>query len=117
MVKQRLGTSSLGCLVSVLFVAAVAYFGVSIGNHFFKFYQYQDAMRQEVRFAAHNSDAQMLHNLRDQVDSLGLPESAGEVTIQREGHHIQMESEYYVHIEIPLMVREKRFNPHAEGLF
>ena len=84
MVKQRLGTSSLGCLVSVLFVAAVAYFGVSIGNHFFKFYQYQDAMRQEVRFAAHNSDAQMLHNLRDQVDSLGLPESAGEVTIQRE---------------------------------
>ncbi len=117
MVNRRHGISSLGCLTMVLFVGAVAYFGVTIGNHFFKFYEYQDAMRQEVRFAAHNSDAQILHNLREQVDSLRLPESAAEVTIQRDGHHIEMESEYYVHIEIPLMVREKRFNPHAEGLF
>jgi hypothetical protein len=28
-----------------------------------------------------------------------------------------MESEYYVHIELPMMVREIRFNPHAEGIF
>ena len=117
MVTSRRGLSSLGCLVMLLLFAAVVYFGMSIGEHFFQFYQYQDAMRQEVKFAAHNSDALILRHLREKADSLGLPEAAGEVTLQRDGRHIEVESEYYVHIELPLIVREKRFNPHAEGIF
>jgi hypothetical protein len=117
MVTPRQGISTLGCLVSVLLFAAVVYFGLNIGEHYFNFYQYQDAMRQEVKFAAHNSDALILRHLRERADSLGLPEAAGEVTLQRDGRHIEMESEYYVHIELPLMVREVRFNPHAEGIF
>ena len=117
MVTPRKGISTLGCLVSVLLFAAVVYFGLNIGEHYSNFYQYQDAMRQEVKFAAHNSDALILRHLRERADSLGLPEAAGEVTLQRDGRHIEMESEYYVHIELPLMVREVRFNPHAEGIF
>ncbi len=117
MVTPRRGISSLGCLVTLLLVAAVIYFGINIGEHFFRFYQYQDAMRQEVKFAAHNSDALILRHLRERADSLGLPEAAGEVTLQRDGRHIEVESEYYVHLELPLIVREKRFNPHAEGIF
>jgi len=90
---------------------------VNIGEVYFRFFQYQDAMRQEVRFATHNSDDVILRHLQAQVDSLGLPEAAGEVTLQRDGRHIEMESEYYEHIELPLFVREVRFNPHAEGIF
>jgi hypothetical protein len=101
----------------LLLVSAAVYFGVNAGEVFFRFYQYKDAMRQEVRFAAHNSDAAILRRLRLQADSLGLPEAAGEVTLQRDGRHIEMESEYYEHIELPLFVREIRFNPHAEGIF
>lgn len=117
MVTPRRGISSLGCLVMLLLFAAVVYFGLNIGEHYFRFYQYQDSMRQEVKFAAHNSDALILRHLRERADSLGLPEAAGEVTLQRDGRHIEVESEYYVHIELPLMVREVRFNPHAEGIF
>jgi hypothetical protein len=117
MVTARRGLSSLGCLFMLLLAAAVIYFGVNIGDHYFSFYQYQDSMRQEVKFAAHNSDALILRHLRERADSLGLPEAAGEVTLQRDGRHIEIESEYYVHIELPLMVREVRFNPHAEGIF
>ncbi|MEP6730393.1 MAG: hypothetical protein ABJE10_07135 [bacterium] len=117
MVTTRRGISSLGCLVTLLLLAAAGYFGVGIGEHYFRFYQYQDSMRQEVKFAAHNSDAQILRHLRERADSLGLPEAAGEVTLQRDGRHIEMESEYYVHLELPLIVREQRFNPHAEGIF
>ncbi len=117
MVRTRAGLTSLGCLVTLLCLAAVVYFGISVGEHFFRFFQYQDAMRQEVKFAAHNSDALILRHLRQKADSLGLPEAAGEVTLQRDGRHIEIESEYYVHIELPLMVREHRFNPHAEGIF
>ncbi|MDB4917152.1 MAG: hypothetical protein JWM95_4796 [Gemmatimonadetes bacterium] len=117
MVNARRGTSSLGCLVTLLLLAAAIYFSVSIGEHFWRFYQYQDSMRQEVRFAAHNSDALIVRHLRERADSLGLPEAAGEVTVQRDGRHIGVEAEYYVHIELPLFVREVRFDPHAEGVF
>jgi hypothetical protein len=117
MVTSRRGLSSLGCLVMLLLAAAVIYFGMSIGEHYFRFYQYQDAMRQEVRFAAHNSDQAIIRRLQQQADSLGLPEAAGVVTLQRDGRHIALESEYYEHIELPLTVREVHFNPHAEGIF
>ena len=117
MVTQRRGVSSLGCLVLLLLAAAAIYFGINIGEHYFRFYQFQDSMRQEVKFAAHNSDALILRHLRERADSLGLPEAAGEVTLQRDNRHITLESEYYVHIELPAMVREVRFNPHAEGIY
>jgi hypothetical protein len=117
MVSARRGTSTLGCLFALLLLSAAGYFAVNIGEVFFRFYQYKDAMRQEVRFAAHNSDAVILRHLQQQADSLGLPEAAGEVTLQRDGRHIEIESEYYEHIELPLMVREFHFNPHAEGIF
>jgi hypothetical protein len=117
MVRPRTGSSSLGCLFALLLLSAACYFAVNIGEVYFRFYQYKDAMRQEVRFASHNSDQVILRHLRAQADSLGLPEAAGEVTLQRDGRHIEIESEYYEHIELPLFVREVRFNPHAEGIF
>jgi hypothetical protein len=117
MVTPRRGITSLGCLFTILVVAAIVYFGVTIGEHYFRFYQYQDAIRQEVRFAAHNNDNQISRHLREQADSLGLPEAAGEVTIQRDGRHIEIESEYYDRIELPMFVREVRFNPHGEGIY
>jgi hypothetical protein len=117
MVRSRQGSSSLGCLFALLLLSAAVYFGVNIGEVYFRFFQYQDAMRQEVRFASHNSDQIILRHLRAQADSLGLPEAAGEVTLQRDGRHIEIESEYYEHIELPLYVREVHFNPHAEGIF
>ncbi|MBA3672629.1 MAG: hypothetical protein H0W68_11510 [Gemmatimonadaceae bacterium] len=113
----RRGSSSLGCLFTLLLIAAVGYFGVNAGEHYFRFYQYQDSMRQEVRFAAHNSDAVILRHLVQRADSLGLPEAAGDVALQREGRHIEIQSEYYVHIELPGIVREVHFSPHAEGIF
>jgi hypothetical protein len=117
MVTRRHGRSSLGCLVSLLFLAVAIYFGMNIGETYLKFYQFQDAMRQEVRFAQHNNDAVILRHLRARADSLGLPEAAGEVILQRDGRHIEIESEYYQHIELPGYVRELHFNPHAEGIF
>jgi hypothetical protein len=74
-------------------VVGSGYFAVNVGEVYFRFYQFQDGMRQEVRFASHNSDQVILRHLRAQADSLGLPEAAGEVTLQRDGRHIEIESE------------------------
>lgn len=117
MVTPRRGAGSLGCLVTLLLVATVGYFAVNAGEVYFRFYQYQDAMKQEVRFAARNPDAVILRHLRTKVDSLGLPETAGDVSLQRDGRHIEIEADYYEHVELPLMVREIHFHPSASGIF
>lgn len=117
MVRRRTGKSALGCLFTLLVLAVILYFGVNVGETYFRFYQFQDAMKQEVRFAAHNSDATILRRLRAQADSLGLPEAAGVVSLQRDGRYIELESDYYEHIELPLTVREVHFNPRAQGIF
>ena len=101
MVRPRSGSSTLGCLFVLLLL--------SDDEHVFNF--------GIGRFASHNNDQVILRHLRAQADSLGLPEAAGEVTLQRSARHIEIESEYYEHIELPLFVREVRFNPHAEGIF
>jgi hypothetical protein len=117
MVTPRRGSSSLGCLFTLLVLAAVVYFGINVGEVYFRYYQYKDAMRQEVRFAAHNNDAVIVRHLQEEADSLGLPDAAHKVLVQRDGRHIEVEAEYYEHVELPLMVREVYLNPHAEGIF
>ena len=80
-----------------------------------RFYRYQDAMRQEVRFARKFSDDAIKRRLRALADSLGLPEEAGHVTVRRNATSISVWSEYYEHVEMPLFLREIYFNPSAEG--
>jgi hypothetical protein len=113
----RRGASSVGCLVSLLLAAAALYFGVNIGRVYWRFYQYQDAMKQEARFAARNSDDQIKAHLLSLADSLGLPESAGKVRVRRNARHISISTSYYERIELPLVVREVLFTPQAEWTF
>jgi hypothetical protein len=111
----RRGRSSLGCLFVLLLVAAALYFGVNIGEVYWRFYEYQDAMRQEVRFAAQIPDDRMKLHLSALADSLGLPEEATDVTIDRSKTDISVSAEYSEQVELPLFVRQIRFKPHAEG--
>jgi hypothetical protein len=99
----------------LLVVAAVLYFGVNIGEVYWRFYEYEDAMRQEVRFAAQIPDERMKLHLSALADSLGLPEEAGDVTIDRTKTDISVSAEYSEQVEFPLFVRQIRFKPHAEG--
>ena len=115
MVRARRGRSSLGCLISLLLVAAVAYFGVNAGEMYLRYYRFRDAMGQEVRFAGQKSDEAIRRRLAALADSLGLPEAAGRVQVRRDGRRITVSSEYYERIELPLTVREVRFAPHAYG--
>lgn len=114
MVTQR-GRSSLGCLFVLLLIAAVLYFGVNIGEVYWRFYEFEDAMRQEVRFAPQISDDRIKLHLSALADSLGLPEEAADVTINRTKTDISVSAEYSEQVEFPLFVRQIRFKPHAEG--
>lgn len=112
---SRQARSSLGCLLVLLLVAAALYFGVNIGEAYWRFYQYEDAMRQEVRFAKQIPDDRIKLHLSALADSLGLPEEASEVNIDRTPDSISVSAEYSEQVEFPLFVRQIRFKPHAEG--
>ncbi len=117
MVNARRGTSSIGCLFSLLVLAAVVYFGVNVAEAYWRFYQFRDDMQVEVSFAAHNTNDVILTRLRAAADSLGLPESAGHVVIRRVRNSIAIESFYDEPVELPGHVRELHFHPRAEGQF
>lgn len=111
----RGGRSSLGCLFVLLLIAAALYFGVNIGEAYWRFYEYQDSMRQEVRFAKQIPDDRIKLHLAALADSLGLPEEATDVNVTRTDDSISVSAEYSEQVELPLFVRQIRFKPHAQG--
>jgi hypothetical protein len=117
MVKTRSGKTQVGCLLSILLVAAAVYFGVNVGNVLWDYYQFTDRMKQEVRFASSRSDAVIKRRLSAFADSLGLPEAARNVHVKRGNKLIAIWAEYYHVIELPGLVKEVRLNPQAQGPF
>jgi len=114
MVKSRRGASKFGCLFTLLVVAATLYFGARIGQVYWNFYQFQDTMKQTVRFAETMPDTTIARRLAAKADSLGLPEGASEVTVERVGRHISVGADYVELVELPLHNRSFHFTPKAE---
>ena len=116
MTRARIGRSSLGCLVVLLLLTAAGYFTVNLGEAYWRFYQFQDAMKQEVRFAGRRTDEAIAQRLRAKADSIGLPEQAiKRLRVRRTQSRLRITSDYVETIELPLVVRQVRFEPHAEG--
>lgn len=114
MVRHR-GRSSLGCLLLLLVVAIALFFGVNIGEAYWRFYEFQDAMRQEVRFAKQIPDDRIKLHLAALADSLGLPEEATDITVNRTSSDISVSAEYSEQVGFRVFVRQLHFSPRAEG--
>jgi hypothetical protein len=117
MVRSRRGAGRIGCLLLLLIVAAAGYFGFPVGEAYFAFYRYQDRMKSEARFAAHNSDAVIRARVGGFADSLGLPDPADNVIVRRGQHEIFIYADYVVSVKLPGQVKEIHFNPSATGTF
>lgn len=119
MVTARPGRSSVGCLFMLLIVSAGIYFGLNVGEAYWRFYQYEDAMKQELKFNGVRPDSLILAHLWIQADSLGLPEEAKEISVERDPHErtIRLSADYAEQIELPLTVRMFTFHPHAEDTY
>ena len=99
----------------MLVVAVALYYGVNVGGVYWRYFQFRDAMKQEIRFSGNLTNAQMLQHLRAQADSLGLPDDAHDITILRTKNAISIEAEYYETIELPMKKKDVLFHPHAES--
>ena len=114
---RRAGRSSLGCLVTLLVVAAAGYFGVNVGEVYLRYFRFHDSMVQNARFAAHFDDAAIKNNLKLAADTLDLPPAARLVQVYRRDRHITITVDYYDRVELPLYVREIHFKPRVESSF
>jgi hypothetical protein len=117
MVKPPRGASTLGCLFSLLVVVAVIYFGVNVGAPYLRYYQFRDAMQQEVRFAERKSDSEILATLRLKADSLDLPGPAHRINVRRSPNRIVIWTEYTETIAFPFVTRDITLRPVAERSF
>ncbi len=115
MVTSRRGAGKLGCLFSTLLAVTVIYFGVNIGEVYWRYFEFRDAMTQEVRFSATRSDDASRLRLASLADSLGLPPEAGRVIVRRGSSGVTISTDYTENVELPMFVRAFRFRHQAGG--
>lgn len=83
--RSRRGTSTTGCLVSLVIFAALVYYGIHLGQPWLRYYQLLDEMRVSARLAPTLSDAVIRRRLEQKADELGLPPEARKFQITRSG--------------------------------
>jgi hypothetical protein len=92
--RNRRGTSSIGCLTMIAIVVAIVYLAIEIGQPYFRYYKFRDAAHQEARFATLRSDDAIRQNLWTSADSLALPEEAYHIKIARTPRIIRISVRY-----------------------
>lgn len=115
MASARPGSTKVGCLVYLLIVSAMLYFGVHAGEVYFRYFKFKGAMEEELRFRSLLPDERIRANLMAVADSLGLPEDAGAVTVTRKDGRVTVESQYEETIVLPFFRKEVHFAPKVTG--
>lgn len=110
-VRGRAGRSRLGCLFTLLLLAAAAYIGINLGSIYFRAYAFEDRIRQSARFADQLADSVIRRQLTFSADSLGLPPQAHNLNIVRIGRTIVISSSYSETLDLRFYTRHIRFNP------
>jgi hypothetical protein len=113
--SSRRGSSSTGCLLTVLVFSAALYYGVHIGEVYWRYYQFREEMRSQARLAPSLADGVIRRRLLVTVDELGLPAEAQKIQIKRTARprQITIESEYAEDVDLPLFKHTFHFQPHA----
>ncbi|MDQ6830989.1 MAG: hypothetical protein M3081_19165 [Gemmatimonadota bacterium] len=115
--RARRGATRFGCLLQLLVLAVLLYFGVTLGEVYLRFYRFQDAMKQQARFADNTPDAQIVAHLRAVADSLHLPDDAQGVTVQRTAKELYISAEYSDTINLSVTKRVVRMHPNVLRTF
>src|SRR2546427_11010053 len=74
---SRRGASSSGCLLSLLLLVAALYYGVNIGEVYFRYYRLLDELQTETRIASGLDDGTIRRRIQAAMEDIGLPDSAG----------------------------------------
>ncbi len=114
MVTRR-GTSSMGCLFSLLVVVAALYYGVNIGEVYFRYYRLLDEMQTQAQLAAALDDGTIRRRVQATAQEIGLPDEAQRVSVVRRAspREIVIETKYSETVKLPLFTHTFTFHPRA----
>lgn len=116
-IHSRRGASSSGCLLSLLIFVAALYYGVHIGEVYFRYYRLLDEMQTQTRLAAALDDGTIQRRLQAAMDEIGIPDSAGtrQLRIRRTAtpREIVIETYYSEFLSLPLFNHTFSFHPRA----
>ena len=114
MVNRR-GTSSFGCLVTLLLFVAALYYGVNIGEVFFRYYRLLDEMQTQAQLAPSLDDGTIRRRIQAAAQDIGLPPAAQQIKIARRAspREIVIETEYAETVTLPLFTHTFTLHPKA----
>jgi hypothetical protein len=109
------GAGNFGCLVSLVIFVAALYYGVNIGQVYFRYYRLMDGMRTQARLAPSLQDDVIERRLSEQADSL-LPGGRPHFRITRGGYpnRIVIETQYTERVDLPFFKHTFVLRPRAE---
>jgi len=113
--SSRRGATSTGCLVSLLFLVGALYYGVNIGELFFRYYRLLDEMQTEAQLAPSLDDGTIRRRIQAAAQDIGLPPEAQQIKIVRRAspREIVIETEYSESVDLPLFNHTFNFHPKA----
>lgn len=112
--QRRRGASTTGCLLSLLVLVAVLYYGVNIGELYFRYYRLVDEMGSQARVAAALDNGTIQRRIAAAVQEIGLPDDAVsnlEITRSASPREITIESSYAESVHLPLFDHTFQFHP------
>ncbi len=111
------GASSSGCLISLLIFVAALYYGVNIGEVYFRYYRLLDEMQTEARLSPGLDDGTIRRRIQAAIEEIGLPDSAGgnQLVIQRlaSPRQIVIETRYSESVSLPFFNHKFSLHPRA----
>lgn len=112
------GTTTRGCLLLLALLVVAVYYGGHVGRIYWRYYEFEQAMRSQARFAHGLTDVAIRNRLAALTDSLMLPKAAARnITVarsQRPGR-ITIETEYRDSVDLPLFKHGFLLRPRAEA--
>ena len=113
---SRRGASSSGCLLSLLLFVAALYYGVNIGEVYFRYYRLLDEMQTETRIASGLDDGTIRRRIQAAIEEIGVPDAAGSnLVIRRTAfpREIVIETRYGESVSLPFFNHIFSLHPRA----
>jgi hypothetical protein len=114
--RNRRGASTMGCLLSLLVLVAVLYYGVNIGEVYFRYYRLLDEMQGQARVASALDNGMIQRRIASAIQEIGLPDDASsnlQITRSASPRQIAIETDYSETVHLPLFEHTFHLHPKA----
>jgi anionic cell wall polymer biosynthesis LytR-Cps2A-Psr (LCP) family protein len=115
------GGSRLRVVVTLVFIATVIFVAVELVPPYFAYYQFQDAIKTEVRFALTGYPKKSADDIRDDIyqkaQELDIPATKDGIQLNMDptNGRVDIGVDYSVPIDLKVYQFTLQFHPHADN--